>query len=155
MLLSEPRVGRPRITMTLVVTALLALLAGCGGGGTTPHPFTAERSTRGGMCPQGPCQSRLIVEDDGGWHYSANDGESEGQLTEDELSRLRDAVLHSELAEVTTTSTHCAEDSDGTSFGYAWTVDGQRYAVDSCEVKIEWDDPLVQVLEDLAGRLKG
>lgn len=152
MLLSGPRVGHRRITMTLAVTALLALLAGCAATGVAPEPFTAERSTRGGLCPEGPCQSQLVVEGDGAWRYSADDGESEGQLTADELSRLRDAVLQTGLAKATTASTHCAEHSDGTSFGYSWTVDGQQHAVDSCRVQIDAGDSLVQALDELAER---
>ncbi|USQ75186.1 hypothetical protein [Ornithinimicrobium cryptoxanthini] len=168
MVVNRLRASRRQVWATLAAALLLALLGGCGDGdSTTRQPtaehsqltaerseFTVERTTRGGLCAEGPCRSELVVEHDGVWHYRANDGESKGRLTEGELSQVREALMSTRLGQATAPSTHCAEDSDGTSIGYAWTVDGHRQDVDSCEVQIKTDDPLVRALDELAERLK-
>ncbi|MEE6273329.1 hypothetical protein V2J56_08205 [Georgenia sp. MJ206] len=115
----------------------------------------ARRSTRGGMCPEGPCRSELVVNVDGSWSYQTEDGASEGHLSDAELSRLREAVGDTGLGSGTEPATQCAADSDGTSVSYGWTIDGQEYEVDSCEVLISADDPLVQALDQLAASLEG
>ncbi|MEE6296640.1 hypothetical protein [Georgenia wangjunii] len=117
--------------------------------------MVARRSTRGGMCPGGPCRSELVVTGDGTWSYQVEDGTSEGHLSDAELSRLREAVEDTGLGSEAEPATGCAADSDGTSVSYGWTVDGQEHEVDSCEVLISAHDPLVQALDQLAARLEG
>ncbi|AXH97376.1 hypothetical protein [Ornithinimicrobium avium] len=174
--------GAPHRAVPVLVAVMVAVpLLGCGEGAveseapvatsaasdtdegpaaasTTSEPFTrftVERSTWGGMCAEGPCRSELVVEGDGRWRYEEHDGEDEGQLTVDELDRLLEAVTRTRLSQTRSPSTRCAADSDGTSVAYSWTIEDEKHRVDSCEVSIDTEDPLVQELESLAHRITG
>ena len=162
---------RPVLAGVTVVAAVL--LGGCSGAGdgSAPDPagpgmvaarthvagpeMTLTRTTWGGLCPEGPCRSELVVDGDGAWRYEAQDGSEQGRLSGAELDRLRRAVLATRLSEDGPTSTHCAADSDGRSVAYSWTVGGESRRVDSCEVAVDADDPLVVELEGLAARVTG
>lgn len=78
-----------------------------------------------------------------------------GRLTDAELNEVLEAVQNTGLASASETSTVCAADSDGTSFSYSWTVDGEQHEIDSCETVIPTSDPLVQVLDQLADQVEG
>ncbi|WP_134774110.1 hypothetical protein [Ornithinimicrobium flavum] len=106
------------------------------------------------MCADGPCRAELVVGGDGGWRLDTQDGASEGRLTDAELDQVLDAVETTGLASASEVATVCAADSDGTSFSYSWTADGEQHEVDSCETVIPTSDPLVQVLDQLAARLE-
>lgn len=174
--------GAPHRALPTLAAVIVAMtVSGCGGdpaGPGTPAPATtvsptapddgtsttepadddgalAWRSTRGGMCPEGPCRSALVVHDDGTWNYEAEDGESAGRLEESELSELRAAVEDTGLTPDGEPATACAADSDGTSVTYGWSIDGQEHEVDSCDVLIDVDDPLVRAIDELAARVEG
>lgn len=158
---------RPVLAGVTVVAAVL--LGGCSGAGdgSAPDPagparthaagpeMTLTRTTWGGLCPEGPCRSELVVDGDGAWRYEAEDGREQGRLSGAELDRLRRAVLATGLSEDGPASTHCAADSDGRSVAYSWTVGDESRRVDSCEVAVDADDPLVVELEELAARVTG
>ena len=163
---------RPVLATGVTVVAAV-LLSGCSGAGdgSAPDPagpgmvaarthaagpeMTLTRTTWGGLCPEGPCRSELVVDGDGAWRYEAEDGREQGRLSGAELDRLRRAVLATGLSEDGPASTHCAADSDGRSVAYSWTVGGESLRVDSCEVAVDADDPLVVELEELAARVTG
>jgi hypothetical protein len=123
--------------------------------GAVPESWRAQRQTYGGLCAQGPCGSTLVVRSDGTWRLRTEGRTAEGVLDDAELDRLGEAVASTGLASPADPATACAADSDGTSVSYAWAADGQAHKVDSCEVVVRTEDPLVRALEELAARLGG
>lgn len=149
-----------------LAVAAVVLLGGCTGAtegrsADATHPdvthgvVSMTRSTWGGLCPEGPCRSELVVEPDGTWHYRAQDGQEQGRLDGAGLAGLHEAVRATALLEDGSPSTGCAADYDGRSVAYSWTIGDQEHRVDSCEVQIDPHDPLVVELEALFGPLQG
>lgn len=149
-----------------LAVAAVVLLGGCAGetegmsaDATAPDvtdgDVTVTRSTWGGLCPEGPCRSELVVEPDGTWQYRAQDGQEHGRLDGAGLAGLHEAVRATTLLEDGPPSTGCAADYDGRSVAYSWTIGDEEHRVDSCEVQIDPHDPLVVELDALFGGLQG
>lgn len=150
--------SRPRGVSVLVVLLAAGMLTACSP--TVPDPAPGEsanplaaRHTWGGMCAEGPCASALEVTEDGRWTWEDGWQEHRGQLSPQQLSRLRRAVADTGLLAATDDAPACAADADGTAVRYGWaTADGWA-SVSSCDVLIEGRDPLVRALEGLAAEL--
>ncbi|KQY21219.1 hypothetical protein ASD16_18020 [Cellulomonas sp. Root485] len=134
------------------LVALVAALSACGSAPVPSGTVHVERHTWGGMCPDGPCGSDLVVEDDGSWTYSSSDedGDASGTLTDSELDALHTAVADTTVGSESAAAVACAADVDDTSVRYAWTFDDDSGAASSCEVVIDGGDPLVLYLDELA-----
>ena len=134
----------------LGLVALVWALSACGVAPAASTTIHAERHTWGGMCAPGPCASDLVVEDDGTWTYATEEYDTHGTLSWLELNALHAAVAHTAVGGPSAAADDCEADWDGESERFAWTRDGDSGAASSCEVVIDWADPLVRYLEDLA-----
>ena len=133
------------------LVTLVAALSACGSAPVPSGTIHVERHTWGGMCPDGPCGSDLVVEDDGSWTYSSSEtDDGSGTLSASELDALHTAVADTTVGSESAAAVACAADVDDTSVRYAWTFDDDSGAASSCEVVIDGGDPLVRYLDELA-----
>ncbi|NHA68375.1 hypothetical protein [Phycicoccus flavus] len=108
----------------------------------------AALQRRGGMCPDNPCGSSLVVTADGTWTRTgvakAQDGS--GELTDVQLEALRRAVGDTRLGEASAFDGTCPTAYDGQEVVVSWRVDGRLRTAASCTVEFPATDPLLRVL---------
>lgn len=115
----------------------------------------------GGMCPTGPCSSRLDIHRDGRWVRVQSGDRTAGRLTEESLRRLT-AIVDEEIDTLSTFETHdpyCPSEYDGTDVTYTFRVlddDGaviEESVVSNCDVDIDGTNPLIAEVAEIARQL--
>jgi len=127
----------------LVVAALL--LTGCNT--TVPVPLAGPLLTvemRGGMCPAGACDSSVILERDGRVHAVAKPPNDLGRVDAQAMATLTAVIQATDWA---TLRSHpftgqCPIAFDGQELIFEFSVGTGTQRIASCEVDIDWGNPL-------------
>ncbi len=137
-----------RLAMLLSIVALAATFGACNSAATNEIvPGTGPLMTvqlRGGMCPEGACDSSVILERDGRVRSSAKPPNDLGAVTPVNMSALNAAMAATDFAALKSKpfTGECPVAFDGQEliFEFAILTGTQRLA--SCEVDIDWGHPL-------------
>jgi hypothetical protein len=146
-------VVRPSAIVVGLVLAAVALgTAGCATDASAPVPsadgplLTVE--TRGGLCPEGPCGTTLVVERDGRARVAARPPNDLGSVPPLRLAALDLAIRAADFAELRRhpfTGT-CPTAYDGPEVVYTFGAPGGAERVASCEVAIDPAAPLFRAV---------
>lgn len=153
--------GRVRALLPTALLLVTVGLAGCGvpQSGPSPSPTGAaaatdlpelQRRATGGMCPEGPCKSVLVVEPDGRWTLTTEAKSTPGELTGRQRSEIAAAYNSTDRGATASPRPPCQADSDGTTVTYVWRLDGVTGSASTCDPAMDARDPLVRLLDDLA-----
>ena len=144
--------GAIRVLATLAIAA--SLLA-CNGTsiqlpGTGP---LVTVTTRGGMCPEGPCGGSVILERDGRVHAAAKPPNDLGRVSAEAMAALTAAVNQTDF---TALKSHpftgeCPVNFDGQELIFEFNVGSTTQRIASCEVDIDWGHPLFVALRVALG----
>jgi hypothetical protein len=137
-----------RLAMLLSIVTLAASLGACNSAATNEIvPGTGPLMTvqlRGGMCPEGACDSSVILERDGRVRRAAKPPNDLGAVAPVNMSALNAAMAATDFATLKSKpfTGECPVAFDGQEliFEFATLTGTQRLA--SCEVDIDWGHPL-------------
>lgn len=137
-----------RLAMLLMMALAGVGLGACNAASTNEIlPGTGPLVTvqmRGGMCPQGACDSSVILDRDGRVHSAAKPPNDLGMVTAANMSTLTAAIAATDFAALQSNlfNGECPIAFDGQEliFEFATISGTQRLA--SCEVEIDWGHPL-------------
>lgn len=137
-------------TKVAVILAATTLLVGCSAGSKTPKPTDELASLRvlSEECATeslDECGEVMIVDHSGQWTL----GDKSGKLEQGYFLKLKEDARTTKLQDSPERQSDCPTQHGGTESVYSWNVDGDRYAVRSCEQEPSPDDPLVKALENL------
>lgn len=159
--LREPRPGRLRLagmqpvgwshrlarvgTIWLVVAAVA--LAGCSSASSVALPGVGPLVTvqvRGGMCPEGMCDTSVILERDGRVHAAAKPPHDLGQVSADAYAALDLAIRSTDFAAMRARPFpgECPMAFDGQELVLEFSVGTSTERLASCETEIDWGSPL-------------
>jgi hypothetical protein len=129
-----------------VLVAILAV-AGCGTTDTVQIPGTGPLVTvelRGGMCPAGACDNSVILERDGRVHAAAKPPNDLGRVSAETMATLTAAIAATDYASIRSHpfTGQCPVAFDGQELIFEFAVGGGTQRIASCEVAIDWGDPL-------------
>jgi len=159
--LREPTPGRRRLadmqpvgwshrlarvgTIWLVVAAVA--LAGCSSVSTVALPGAGPLVTvqmRGGMCPEGMCDTSVIMERDGRVHAAAKPPNDLGNVSSDASTALDLAIRSTDFAAMRAKrfTGECPTAFDGQELVFEFAVGTSTERLASCETDIDWGSPL-------------
>jgi hypothetical protein len=142
------------------VLVVVFLLVACGGAERgAPPPFGPSRagplasmSVSGGLCPDEPCDDRVVVDADGAWQRIRKGRVAyASRLGADQLDGLRRAVAASGITagSLPAFTGTCPTAYDGIEVTYVFEAPDGAHSASSCTVRIPADDPAVTILEGL------
>jgi hypothetical protein len=145
----------------LLATTVLAVVAACGDVGRSVPPTHAAASdgalvtieTRGGLCPDGPCGSTVVVERNGRIRLAAKPPNDLGTADAARLAAVEAAIAATDFDELRShpfTGT-CPTAYDGQEVVLSFATPGGIEVVASCEVAIDPHDPLFRAVADALG----
>ena len=137
-----------RLAMLLSVVVLAASVSACNSAQTNELlPGTGPLMTvqmRGGMCPDGACDSSVILDRDGRVRNAEKEPNDLGVVTPENMSALNTAIAATDFATLKskpfTGECPIAFDGQELIFEFSTLTGTQRLA--SCEVDIDWGHPL-------------
>ncbi len=137
-----------RLAMLLSVVVLAASVSACNSAQTNELlPGTGPLMTvqmRGGMCPDGACDSSVILDRDGRVRSANKEPNDLGVVTPENMSALNTAIAATDFATLKskpfTGECPIAFDGQELIFEFSTLTGTQRLA--SCEVEIDWGHPL-------------
>jgi hypothetical protein len=137
-----------RLGILWLVVAALAL-AGCNA--NVPLPLVGPIVTvemRGGMCPAGACDNSVILERDGRVHAAAKPPNDLGQVDGQALATLTAAIQATDWAALKAHpfTGECPIVFDGQELIFEFSVGTGTQRIASCEVDIDWGNPLFVAL---------
>jgi hypothetical protein len=147
-----------RLAMLLSVMALAtASLAACNATATNEIvPGTGPLVTvqmRGGMCPEGACDTSVILERDGRVHSAAKPPNGLGAVAPPQMDALNVAITAADFATLKSKpfTGECPVAFDGQEliFEFSTLTGTQRLA--SCEVEIDYGNPLLIAVANALG----
>lgn len=141
----RPRVGLRARSILVAFVSILAL-AGCGAPGVDlpgNGPLVSVQ-LRGGMCMDGPCDSRVILERDGRVHDGATPPKGLGRVPAQAMATLTAAVKGADYATIKSVpfTGECPVAFDGQEVIFEFSVGSGTQRIASCEVDIDWGHPL-------------
>jgi hypothetical protein len=155
-----PRASRPislrirlrarliRLALLLSVFAVAASVGACNAPATNEIlPLTGPLVTvqmRGGLCPEGACDSSVIVERDGRVRSTAKPPNDLGVVTPQGMSALNAAITATDFAALKSKpfTGECPIAFDGQELVFEFTTLTGVQRLASCEVDIDWGHPL-------------
>ena len=148
------RLARSGTFAWLVVAAVA--LAGCSTTPGVPIPGAGPLVTvqmRGGMCPDGACDSRIVLERDGRVHDGKTPQTVLGRVTPNSYAALYAAIQRADFAAMKSKpfTGECPVAFDGQEQAFEFTVAGRTQRLASCEVDIDWGSPLFLALVGAMG----
>ena len=131
----------------LVVAAVA--LTGCST--NAPLPLTGPLVTvevRGGMCPAGACDNSVILDRDGRVHAAAKPPNDLGQVDARAMATLTAAIQATDWAALKAHpfTAQCPIAFDGQELIFEFAVGTGTQRIASCEVDIDWGNPLFVAL---------
>ncbi len=153
---------RSRLRGSAASLAALALaLVGCSSQAppVTPSPSPAPTgvlltvTTRGGLCPGGPCEESIFVERDGRVHQAAKPPNDLGVVPADALAALDQAIGSTDFAAVRSHpfTGQCPTAFDGAEFIFEFGAPSGLERIASCEVEIDYGSPLFVAVVNAVG----
>ena len=129
--------------MALVATGCQGTLAQLPGTG----PLVTV-TTRGGLCPEGPCGSTVILERDGRVHAGAKPPNDLGRVPAEAMAALTAAVNQTDYAALKSHpfTGECPVNFDGQELIFEFNLGTTTQRIASCEVDIDWGHPLFVAL---------
>lgn len=144
--------------MLLTVSMLAAgAFAGCSSAATTEIiPGTGPLVTvqmRGGMCPEGMCDTRVILERDGRVHDAATPPANLGVVPGGPMQALVTAVQAADYTALKSKpfTGECPVNFDGQELIFEFAAAGGTQRLASCEVDIDWGNPLFIAVANALG----
>ncbi len=143
----------------LIVLVAVAALGACSGQASTPAPEGALMAvqTRGGMCPEGACETTIYVERDGLIHQAAKLPNQLGLVPATALTELEQQIAATDFDEVRshpfTGNCPTAFDGQEVVFEFATTQGVER--IESCQVAIDYASPLFSAVVNAVGQYVG
>ncbi len=138
-----------RLAMLLSVIALAAASLGACNSATTSElvPGTGPLVTvqmRGGMCPEGMCDTSVILERDGRVRSAAKPPSDLGVVTPQSMSALHAAIAATDFRALKSKrfTGECPVAFDGQELIFEFATLGGTQRLASCEVDIDWGHPL-------------
>lgn len=138
-----------RLVMLLLILGLGgSTLGACSAAATgQPIPGTGPLVTvqmRGGLCPEGPCDTRVLLERDGRVHSAAKPPNDLGVVTAATMSTLSVAIAATDFSilKAKPFTGQCPTAFDGQELVFEFATIGGTQRVASCEVDIDWGHPL-------------
>ena len=135
----------PRRAAKLAMAFMLLVVAACSSGAALPGvgPIVTVQM-RGGMCPNGACDSAVILDRDGRVHSAAKPPNDLGQVDAKAMAALTAAIQATDFA---TLKSHpftgqCPIAFDGQELIFEFAVATGTQRIASCEVDIDWGHPL-------------
>ncbi len=142
-------------TFVWLVVAVVAL-AGCSSASTVPLPGIGPLVTvqmRGGMCPDGACDSKVILERDGRVHDGKTPQTLLGRVAANAYAALDAAIQGADFTAMKAKpfTGECPIAFDGQEQIFEFSVVGGTQRLASCEVDIDWSSPLFIALAAAMG----
>lgn len=137
-----------RLAMLLSVLTLAgATLAACGTAVPAAIPGTGPLVTvqmRGGMCPEGACDSTVVLERDGRVHSAAKPPNNLGVVPADRMTALGAAIAAADFTALKAKpfTGECPVAFDGQELILTFATAAGPQTLASCQVEIDWGDPL-------------
>ena len=143
--LHRPRAAIHAVSVLLALVTIVAL-AGCGATGVD-LPGTGPLITvqlRGGMCIEGACDHRVILDPDGRVHDDAKPPKELGRVPAQTMATLTPAVQGADYTSIKSRpfTGVCPVAFDGQEMVFEFAVGAGTQRVASCEVEIDWGHPL-------------
>ena len=140
-------VGRSRIFARVGIWGLVVAALALTGCSTNALPLTGPLVTvqmRGGMCPEGMCDASVILERDGRAHSAAKPPNDLGQVGGEAMAALTAAIQATDFAKLKSMpfTGQCPIAFDGQELVFEFTTVTGTQRVASCEVDIDWGNPL-------------
>jgi hypothetical protein len=146
-----------RLAMLLSVLALAGTLGGCNSAATNEVvPGTGPLMTvqmRGGMCPEGMCDTSVILERDGRVRGTAQPPSDLGIATPQSMAALNAAMAATDFAALKSKrfTGECPVAFDGQELIFEFATLGGTQRLASCEVDIDWGHPLFIAVANALG----
>lgn len=144
--------------------ALVALALGGTGCSDQAPPVTPSPSpvptgvlltvtTRGGLCPGGPCEESIFVERDGRVHQAAKPPNDLGVVPADALAALDESIRSADFAAIRSHpfTGQCPTAVDGAEVVFEFGAPGMVERIASCEVEIDYGSPLFVAVANAVG----
>lgn len=108
---------------------------------------------RGGMCPDGMCDTRVVLERDGRVHGAAKPPNDLGVVTPASMSALNAAIAATDFASLKSKpfTGECPIAFDGQELIFEFATIGGTQRLASCEVEIDWGHPLFIAVANALG----
>ena len=141
-----------RLAMLLLLAALGPGIGACDSAATGELiPGTGPLVTvqmRGGMCPEGMCDSSVILDRDGRVHSGAKPPNDLGVATAANMSTLSAAIAAADFATLRAKpfTGECPIAFDGQELIFEFATPGGTQRLASCDVDIDWGHPLFVAL---------
>ncbi len=142
---------------TLWLVVAIVALAGCSSAAEVLPaaglgPLVTVHS-RGGMCPEGMCDSRVVLERDGRVHDGATPETNLGRVSPNAYATLDAAIRSADFAALKSRpfTGECPVAFDGQEQIFEFAVAGGTQRLASCEVEIDWGSPLFIALASAMG----
>jgi hypothetical protein len=144
-----------RVGIVWLVVAVVAL-AGCTSGTSISLPGVGPLATvqmRGGMCPEGMCDTSVILERDGRVHSAAKPPNDLGRVNGDAYAVLDAAIRATDFAAMKSKpfTGECPVAFDGQELILEFSVGTSTERLASCETEIAWGSPLFIALTAALG----
>lgn len=138
-----------------LVVAVVAL-AGCSSAASVPLPGVGPLVTvqaRGGMCPDGACDTKVVLERDGRVHDGKTPQTNLGRVSANAYATLDAAIQGADFATMKAKpfTGECPIAFDGQEQIFEFSVAGGTQRLASCEVEIDWGSPLFIALAAAMG----
>jgi len=140
---------RPARSGTLWLVVAVVALAGCSSAANVPVPLPGGGPLltvhmRGGMCPNGACDAKVVLERDGRVHDGKTPQKFLGRVSADAYAAL-DAAIHGAdfvAMKGKPFTGECPIAFDGQEQVFEFTVAGGTQSLASCQVDIDWGSRL-------------
>ena len=143
---------RARLIRLALLLSLVALAGGslgaCNSAGTGElvpgtGPLVTVQS-RGGMCPEGMCDTTVVLERDGRVHDGKTPPTNHGRVNADAYAALEAAIRATDFAAMKAKpfTGECPIAFDGQEQIFEFFVGTTTQRLASCEVEIDWSSPL-------------
>jgi hypothetical protein len=150
-----------RLAMLLSTLALAASLAGCSGAAQVSLPVDVPGTgplmtvqMRGGMCPEGMCESRVVLERDGRVHDGKTPATNLGVVPAAQMDPLAAAISAADFATLKSKpfTGECPVNFDGQEQIFEFSTLTGTQTLASCTVEIDWGHPLFIALANALGQ---
>jgi hypothetical protein len=142
------------IRTTVLAIVALIVFAACGTAAVestaTPEGPLLTITTRGGLCPDGPCGSTAAIERDGRLHEVAPKSIEVGTITPPRMAALAAAIDATDFTALRRNrfTGECPVNFDGQETIYRFATPGGIERIASCETQIDESHPLFLAVRD-------
>jgi hypothetical protein len=154
----QPAMGSQRFARVGIVwlVAAVVALAGCTFLSSAALPGSGPIVTvqmRGGVCPDGMCDTTVVLDRDGRVHSAAKPPNDLGRATPEAYAALEAAIRTTDFAAARAKpfTGACPVAFDGQELIFEFSVGGGTKRLASCETEIDWGSPLFIALAAALG----